>query len=245
MTINVEAYYKDMTEMPWGKLFYQLLFEQIDKNIPSGAKVLDFGSGLGFTAKHLAKNHEVIAYEPNSQMISYLVNEGNFRQLTGDLDEFIDVMKEEKQKFDFIVIHNVLEYVSDKKEILTLLVNLLNTGGKISIVKHNPKGAILSQAVLQDNPKEALDLLNGEEKKSENFGTINEYANRFLEDTLGNYGLKQNSLYGIRIFYGLSSNTEVKFTDKWYDNMLELERRTYENSDFVNIAFFHHLIFKA
>ncbi|URZ87104.1 methyltransferase domain-containing protein [Floricoccus penangensis] len=245
MTINVKAYYKDMTEMPWGKLFYQLLFEQIDKNIASGAKVLDFGSGLGFTAKHLSDKYEVIAYEPNSQMISYSVNEGNFRQLTGDLDEFIDVMKEEKQKFDFIVIHNVLEYVSDKKDILTLLVNLLNTGGKISIVKHNPNGAILSQAVLQDNPKEALNLLNGEEKKSENFGTINEYENHFLEDILGGAGLKQKELYGIRIFYGLSSNTEVKFTDEWYDNMLELERRTYENSDFVNIAFFHHLIFKA
>lgn len=104
MTINVEAYYKDVTEMPWGKLFYQLLFEQIDKNIPLEAKVLDFGSGLGFTAKHFSDKYEVIAYEPNSQMISYSVNKGNFRQLTGDLDEFIDVMKEEKQKFDFIVI---------------------------------------------------------------------------------------------------------------------------------------------
>jgi hypothetical protein len=50
--------------------------------------------------------------------------------------------------------------------------------------------------------------------------------------------------YGIRTFYGLSSNNEIKFTDEWYRSMLELEMRAGSMEEYKNIAFFHHLIFR-
>ena len=63
--VNVQGYYEYM-KMPWGKLFYELAWHNIECQ---GKRVLDFGSGFGYTADHFAKSNEVIAVEPNEEMI--------------------------------------------------------------------------------------------------------------------------------------------------------------------------------
>ena len=35
-----------------------------------GKRVLDFGSGFGLVANHLAQNNEVLAVEPNEEMVA-------------------------------------------------------------------------------------------------------------------------------------------------------------------------------
>ena len=52
-----------------------------------------------------------------------------------------------------------------------------------------------------------------------------------------------SEFYGIRAFYGLSSNNEIKYTDEWYNSMLELETRVGTIDDFKKVSFFNHLIF--
>ena len=60
--------YRDMVEQPWGKMFYDLIFRQL--NIPNEKRVrlLDFGAGFCLTADHYAKFHDVTAVEPNEEM---------------------------------------------------------------------------------------------------------------------------------------------------------------------------------
>lgn len=65
--INVQAYL-DTVNTPWGKLFYQLVWHNLDYK---GKKILDFGSGFGIIADYLAKNNEVTAIEPNKEMIKH------------------------------------------------------------------------------------------------------------------------------------------------------------------------------
>lgn len=54
-----------MRKKPWGKMFYDLIYKQL--NIPNDNinKVLDFGAGFCITADHYAKNHDVTAVEPS------------------------------------------------------------------------------------------------------------------------------------------------------------------------------------
>ena len=47
--------YKNHLEEPWGKIYYDILFDQL-KNV-EGLKVLDFGSGFGIVANHLAEKN--------------------------------------------------------------------------------------------------------------------------------------------------------------------------------------------
>ncbi len=62
--------YRNMVDQPWGRMFYELIFRQL--NIPSDKrlKILDFGAGFCITADHFAEKHEVTAVEPNEEMRS-------------------------------------------------------------------------------------------------------------------------------------------------------------------------------
>ena len=150
---------------------------------------------------------------------------------------------QEPDSFDAVICHNVLEYVPDKEEILKELVRVLKPDGILSIVKHNIYGRALALAVLNDNPKAALDLLFEEKEDDCMFGHRNVYSN---EDLICCISDKTELVkeYGIRTCYGLSSNNDIKFTDEWYGSMLEFEKRTCTMEEYKKVAFFNHLQFK-
>ncbi len=60
MNAELKLYY-DYTVSPLGKLFYKTVFHQLEKY--ENMKVLDFGSGFGFTANFLSKKNDVTAVE--------------------------------------------------------------------------------------------------------------------------------------------------------------------------------------
>ena len=155
--------------------------------------------------------------------------------------EYLDSLEE--NTFDVVICHNVLEYVEDSDGVLKQLVRVLKPEGILSVVKHNLPGKVMFSAVLADDPKAALELLNPDHTQDSPFGTRNMYSNESLVSHLA----KTTDLvetYGIRAFFGLSSNNEIKYTEEWYRAMLELETRAATMEEYRRIAFFHHLVFQ-
>lgn len=228
-----------MVDQPWGRMFYEMIFKQLNITNDKRIRILDFGAGFCITANHYAKNHDVVAVEPNEEMYSLRVEENEYTLITQGLDYLKTVPD---NSIDFVICHNVLEYVENKEEILKQLVRVLKQEGTLSIIKHNLFGRVMGSAVLGDNPHAALDLLNNVAEDSM-FGNRDVYGNEFLTDLLsGEMALSET--YGIRAFFGLSSNNEIKYTDDWYKSMLELETKASTMDEFRKIAFFNHLIFK-
>lgn len=231
--------YRKMVEQPWGRMFYELIYKQL--NIPDDKRIriLDFGAGFCITANHYARNHEVIAVEPNEEMYSLRIEKSDYTLIRQGLDYLKTVPD---NSVDVAICHNVLEYAEEKEEILKQLVRILKPEGILSVIKHNLLGRVMGSAVLGDNPKAALDLLNDVAEDSM-FGNRSVYSNQSLIDALSE-NMALIDLYGIRAFFGLSSNNEIKFTDEWYQAMLELEIVAGTMDEFRKIAFFNHLIFK-
>lgn len=231
--------YRKMAEQPWGRMFYELIYKQL--NIPDDKRIriLDFGAGFCITANHYARNHEVIAVEPNEEMYSLRIEKSDYTLIRQGLDYLKTVPD---NSVDVAICHNVLEYAEEKEEILKQLVRILKPEGILSVIKHNLLGRVMGSAVLGDNPKAALDLLNDVAEDSM-FGNRSVYSNQSLIDALSE-NMVLIDLYGIRAFFGLSSNNEIKFTDEWYQAMLELEIVAGTMDEFRKIAFFNHLIFK-
>ena len=228
-----------MVDQPWDRMFYEMIFKQLNITNDKRIRILDFGAGFCITANHYAKNHDVVAVEPNEEMYSLRVEENEYTLITQGLDYLKTVPD---NSIDFVICHNVLEYVENKEEILKQLVRVLKQEGTLSIIKHNLFGRVMGSAVLGDNPQAALDLLNNVAEDSM-FGNRDVYGNEFLTDLLsGEMALSET--YGIRAFFGLSSNNEIKYTDDWYKSMLELEAKASTMDEFRKIAFFNHLIFK-
>ena len=231
--------YRTMVDQPWGKMFYEQIYRQLNISNGQRKKILDFGAGFCITSEHFSKAHDVTSVEPNEEMSSLRV-EGDYTLIKQGVEYLKTV---EDNSFDYVFCHNVFEYAEDKEEILKELIRVLKSGGTLSIIKHNLYGRVMGSAVLADNPKASLDLLSDDNTEDSMFGNRNVYSNESLINYLsGKAALKER--YGIRAFFGLSSNNEIKYTDEWYNPMLELETKASEIEEFKNIAFFNHLLFE-
>jgi len=144
--------------------------------------------------------------------------------------------------FDVVFCHNVLEYVENREAVLNQLVRVVKPGGILSIIKHNLLGRVMGSAVFGDDPNAALELLDNVSEDSM-FENRSVYSNELLIEALS-HDMVLSDNYGIRAFFGLSSNNEIKYTNEWYQSMLALEIKTSTMEEFKKIAFFNHLIFK-
>ncbi len=233
--MNIQGYLDYMTT-PWGRLFYRLVWHNIEFQ---GKKILDFGSGFGLTASHLAKSNKVTAVEPNAEMLEHRICDHPYEQITGSIEKLKEL---EDSSFDVILCHNVLEYVEERGALISEFHRLLKKDGILSVVKHNKDGKVMHKAVFEYNVDEAMSLLSGEKGVSLNFGTINEYETKDLLKWMdGRFVLGQT--YGIRTFYGIQTNA-FKTEPDWEDKMFALECAVEENPTYANVAFFQQLMLK-
>ncbi len=231
--------YRKMVEQPWGKMFYEMIYNQLDLSGDKRLRILDFGAGFCITADHYAKDHEVIAVEPNEEMYSLRVKKNEYTLIMQGLDYLKTVPD---NSIDVALCHNVLEYVDNREEILKQMARVVKPKGVLSIIKHNLYGRVMGSAVLADDPQAAMDLLN-EVPEDSMFGNRSVYSDELLIEALS-HDMTLSETFGIRAFFGLSSNNEIKLKKEWYQPMLELEIKASTMDEFKKIAFFHHLVFR-
>ncbi len=230
MAANIQVYLENL-QQPWGQIYYDILFEQL-KDIKD-KRVLDFGSGFGLVANYLAKENQVIAVEPNEEMLALRVQNHPYQQLIGSLDQLASL---EDASFEVILCHNVLEYVEDRKAVLEEFTRLLKPGGLLSIVKHNEVGRVLQTVVFENNIQKSLDLLAGQDLETHSMGLAQAYD---LAATVEDLALEVKDYQGIRVFYALQDN-RFKGQEGWRESMLKMELAVCQESPYRDIAFFQH-----
>lgn len=219
---------------PWERLLKSLVWRQLDR--VSGQRILDYGSGEGITAAYLGQRNDVLAVEPSEEMLSGRVP-GRYEQRRGGLDVLRGLPS---SAFDWVICHNVLEYVDDKPEALHGLVRVLRPGGTLSLVKHNRVGRVFQMAVLLDDPDRAHALLDGENGSSAQFGAIRYYEDSDVTRWAPELHLER--CLGMRTFWDLQQRQERHGDPAWQERMLALEARVAEIPEYRSAAFFHHLI---
>lgn len=234
MAANIQAYLENL-QQPWGQIYYDILFEQL-KGIKD-KRVLDFGSGFGLVANHLAQDNQVLAVEPNQEMVALRSQDHPYQQFVGSLDQLAVL---EDASFEVILCHNVLEYVEDRKLVLEEFTRLLKPGGLLSIVKHNEVGRVLQTVVFENNPQKVLDLLAGQDLETHSMGLAQAYD---LATAVEDLDLEVKDYQGIRVFYGLQDN-HFKGQEGWRESMLKMELAVCQESPYRDIAFFQHYSLK-
>ena len=225
--------YKQMLEQPWGKIQYEITFAQLEHI--KGKKILDFGSGFGLVSHFLAQNNEVLAIEPQEEMLFAYSNQG-YKKVLGSLEQ---VEKFESESFDIVLCHNVLEYIDENCRVnyLSELKRVLKRDGKLSLIKHNQVGKIMQSVVFSNDVDQALDLLNGNEFKSVSFSQGTTYT---IDELLEMSKMKLENYQAIRTFYSLQIN-EVKTKDNWLEKMTEMELAVCDLYPYKDISFLQHI----
>ena len=226
-----------LEELPaWERLFKRIVWQQIGALL--GFRILDFGSGEGVTADHYAACNRVTAVEPSAEMLAHAWNDHPYEQIVGDVSV---LSKFEDGTFDFVICHNVLEYVGDRPSVVNELARVLKDGGRMSIVKHNRAGRIMQMAVLLDDMEKANALLDGKNSTASKFGEIRYYRDSDVH--AWNSRLKPAECFGIRTFWDLQQKQDKHGQEEWQRGMMQLEMRVSRMEDYQHIAFFHHLVF--
>lgn len=75
MNTDFKAYVENMSK-PWNIMYYKIVWEQLPQI--TNSKILDFGSGLGITANYLSKNNNIVAIEPDSNMLEMRICENSY-----------------------------------------------------------------------------------------------------------------------------------------------------------------------
>lgn len=219
----------------WEKLLKRILWSQLGDI--KEKHILDFGSGLGITANHYAKDNQVTAIEPSEVSVNERCTENEYEQIMGSLEE---LRKLPNEAFDFIFCHNVLEYALEREQIIKEFYRVLKPNGTLSIVKHNRLGRVMQMAVLLNDFESANNLLDGKDGMTSKFGAIHYYEDSDITKWCADFSLVK--IYGIRIFWDLQQNQEIQETPEWQENMIQLERRVSELDEYRAIAFFHHIL---
>jgi SAM-dependent methyltransferase len=111
----------------WFQARKEIIREIINNKIKKKIDILDFGSGSGVNIKMLSQFGFVNIYEPHLSTKNYLklkfMNKNKFKVLS----------KVKNQKFDLIVLADVLEHLKKDKEIVKKLNNNLKKNGQILI----------------------------------------------------------------------------------------------------------------
>ncbi len=226
--------YKEYIETPWGRLFYRVVQSQI--GCLNGLDILDFGSGFGITASRFSSKNNLTAVEPNAEMTAEIPFDCGYKLITGDVNALKQFPNE---SFDYIFCHNVLEYVSDceRENVFMEFKRILRRNGRISVIKHNPKGRVMQKVVCENNTEDAAEILKNGCCTSQSFGEIRYYD---IEPLAERCGMKIVKKLGLRTFWGLQSN-DFKYAPDWLDRLTEMELLTAEDRDFAAISFFNHL----
>jgi SAM-dependent methyltransferase len=238
MNDELKIYFENVRK-PWGVLFYRVVWEQLPKI--TNSKVLDFGSGLGITANHLAMDNDVFAIELNPNMAEIRIRENRYQQVIGGIEQ---LKQQQDSYFDVIVCHNVFEYAKDRKDIFRELCRVLKPNGIISIVKHNHTGRIMQKVVFENTVDEATALLDGGVAKVMNFGQVDYYDINDINDWIGGADISIEKILGVRTFWALQQNNEIKYDPIWQEKMFEIEMKVSSISDYINISFYNHVLLR-
>lgn len=254
MTSVTEAFAKSIhpylhyTEMPWGKLFYLTAWNQIEDYLEeANQRILDIGCGFGISSLEFARRgNRVQAIDPTREMIDIAIKQKG----EADLDlEFISTdflaVADSLGTFDWILCHNILEYVEKPDDFINAIANCQNQGGYLSLIAHNPTAKVLKKAIINKSPEEALSSLGTNQEYSGIIQTdITVYTLEQLEGMLEEAGYKMIERYGIHNVYGYIADNEVKQDTGWNARISKLELELGRIRPYKDIAVFTHIIAK-
>ncbi|RSS81521.1 methyltransferase domain-containing protein [Streptomyces sp. WAC06614] len=231
---------------------WEVLKEALDRRAKATGRdvldVLDTGGGTGKFAVPVARlGHRVTVVDPSPNALFGLerrVTEEGVADLVqgvqGDAQGLLDVV--EREAYDVVLCHGVLEYVDDPAEGVANAVAALRPGGTLSVLGAGLGGAVLARA-LAGHFTEARTALTDPAGR---WGDGDPVPRRFTADQLselvGQAGLEVGAVHGVRIFADLVPGVLVDTEPGAAQALLKLEEAAAELPAFHAVATQLHVL---
>lgn len=244
--------YAAYLETPEGRLRQDLTFANVQDLLPAAPEIksmraLDLGCGTGRVAVRLAQfGIHVTALDCSVTMLDLAKREvaeaGVSDKITlkhGDAARLADSFQ--KDYFDIILCHNLLEYVDDPTAVLCGAVRLMRDSGMLSVVVRNQVGEVM-KAVLQTG-----DLAAAEHNLTADWGQESLYGGRVrlftaeaLEAALKDASLTIKARRGVRVVADYLPAQISRSAE--YERIFALERNLGKRWEFFGVARYLHCL---
>ncbi|MEU7554594.1 methyltransferase [Streptomyces sp. NPDC044571] len=231
---------------------WEVLKEALDRRVKATGRdvldVLDTGGGTGKFAVPVAHlGHRVTVVDPSPNALFGLerrVAEAGVADLVrgvqGDAQGLLDVV--ERDAYDVVLCHGVLEYVDDPAEGVANAVAALRPGGTLSLLGAGLGGAVLARA-LAGHFTEARTALNDPAGR---WGAGDPVPRRFTAEQLAGLvagaGLEVGAVHGVRVFADLVPGVLVDTEPGAVEALLRLEEAAAELPAFHAVATQLHVL---
>jgi S-adenosylmethionine-dependent methyltransferase len=246
--------YAAYLESPAGRLREHLTFADLQDFLPASAPridslcALDLGCGTGVTSVRLARlGVNVTLLDSSPAMLDLaqraIVEAGVRDKITvkhGDALQLTDIF--EKESFDIILCHNLLEYVDDPGAVLRGSVRVMRgSSAMLSILVRNQAGEVLKAAL------QAGDLAAAEHNLTAEWGQESLYGGKVrlftpetLDAMLKDASLTITAARGVRVIADylppqISGASE-------YERIFTLERKLGKRREFFTVARYMHCL---
>ncbi|MET9322613.1 methyltransferase [Streptomyces sp. NPDC003038] len=231
---------------------WEVLKEALDRRVKATGRdvldVLDTGGGTGKFAVPVARlGHRVTVVDPSPNALFGLerrVAEAGVADLVrgvqGDAQGLLDVV--DREAYDVVLCHGVLEYVDDPAEGVGNAVAALRPGGTLSLLGAGLGGAVLARA-LAGHFTEARTALTDPAGR---WGSGDPMPRRFtaeqLSELVADAGLAVGAVHGVRIFADLVPGVLVDTEPGAVEALLRLEEAAAELPAFHAVATQLHVL---
>ncbi|QWU14847.1 2-polyprenyl-3-methyl-5-hydroxy-6-metoxy-1,4-benzoquinol methylase [Paenibacillus sophorae] len=236
------AQYLNYTKMPWGRLFYETAWQQIDRFwTGQGQSILDIGCGFGISSNEYAKRgNKVTGIDLTKSMIEIAQEQGTDAQFINGSFENTD---DRLGIYDWVFCHNILEYMEDPKLFINKISGCQKPNGYLSLIAHNPVAKIMKKAIINKDPDSALASMESCKEYSAIIQTdITTFSCEQLSEWLGESGYEMVGRFGIHNLYGYIADNEIKQDEEWHNQMKKLELELGCLSPYREIAIFTHIV---
>ncbi|MEU4731838.1 methyltransferase [Streptomyces sp. NPDC023588] len=231
---------------------WEVLKEALDRRVKATGRdvldVLDTGGGTGKFAVPVARlGHRVTVVDPSPNALFGLerrVAEAGVADLVrgvqGDAQGLLEVV--DRDAYDVVLCHGVLEYVDDPAEGVANTVAALRSGGTLSLLAAGLGGAVLARA-LAGHFTEARTALTDPAGR---WGSGDPVPRRFtaeqLSELVADAGLAVGAVHGVRIFADLVPGVLVDTEPGAVEALLRLEEAAAELPAFHAVATQLHVL---
>ncbi|MEU6758737.1 MULTISPECIES: methyltransferase [unclassified Streptomyces] len=231
---------------------WEVLKEALDRRVKATGRdvldVLDTGGGTGKFAVPVARlGHRVTVVDPSPNALFGLerrVAEAGVADLVrgvqGDAQGLLEVV--DRDAYDVVLCHGVLEYVDDPAEGVANTVAALRSGGTLSLLAAGLGGAVLARA-LAGHFTEARTALTDPAGR---WGSGDPVPRRFtaeqLSELVAGAGLAVGAVHGVRIFADLVPGVLVDTEPGAVEALLRLEEAAAELPAFHAVATQLHVL---
>jgi S-adenosylmethionine-dependent methyltransferase len=242
--------YASYLKTPAGRLRSELAWKNLSQFLPErsfSGRALDLGGGTGIHGVRLANmGWQVVLLDSSEEMLALAKREAEAAGVTdritfhqADAGQLTEAF--EPRSFDFVVCHNVLEYVDDPATIVQNISRVMKKDALTSVLVRNRAGEVLKAAIKSEDWQLAKANLAAETVVDSLFGQplrvfdSSDVLHMLIEASLG--VLAQ---YGVRVFSDYVDSQALDAEN--YGEILELEFLLGAQPKFAAIARYSQLI---